>query len=169
MDLTFRTIEERRATMKIATNDLCAQAGYSLRSYYYACAGRVNPSPATLAKLNTALNRFRLGFGAEATQLAPHATYRACLVLAAFYLKSDPRAALASDPSRRANANREWSQAAAVRQLAIWIANGQLGFGVSDLARAAGVTKQAVSAATRAVEDDEDLAPLRAEIEEVFG
>lgn len=154
--------------MGITIEKLASAAGLTERGYRFCRDGLRQPGEATISALNTALSRFKMGFGGEAGQLAPHAAFKACLVLAAFYLKSDARAALASVPSRRANADPVWAQAADVRRLALWIANGQLGFGVSDLARAAGVTKQAVSAATRGVEDDPDMDALRREIEEVF-
>lgn len=154
--------------MGISIDRLAAAASITERGYRLCRAGQRAAGSDTIGKLATALNRFRLGFGAEAGQLAPHAAFRVCLVLAAFYLNSDPKIALSTDPSRRANADPAWAKAAQVRRLAIWIANGQLGFGGADLARAAGLTKQAVSAAWRAIEDDDELSALRSQIEEVF-
>lgn len=165
----MNAIETKRIAMRISIEKLAGAAGLSERGYRFCRDGLRAPGAVTIGKLNTALKRFGTGFGGEAGQLAPHAAYKSCLIVAAFYLKHDARAALGSDPARRATSDVAWMKAADVRRLALWIANGQLGFGVSDLARAAGLTKQAVSAATRGVEDDPDMDALRREIEEVFG
>lgn len=186
MEAGISQIETRRLTMGITIERLCGAAGLTEKGYRLCAKGLREATPATLGKLNTALNRFRLGFGAEASEIAPHAAYKLCLIVAAFQIRkhladsagllgpwqdalaTETRQALTADPSRRANADPEWARAARVRQLGIWIANGQLGFKTSDLARAAGMTKQAISAATRAVEDDDDLAAVRAELEDLF-
>ena len=173
MSAAILDIEARRKAMKLTSSQLCAAAGVGRRTYDYARAGIGTVTPATIAKLNAALKRFRLGVGAEAGQMAPHVAFKVCLVLATFHLAGAPipvkaRAALAADPARRATSDPQWLEAARARQLACWIANGQLGFRTTDIARAAGLTKQAVSAAIQVVEDDQGLARIRADIEEVF-
>lgn len=163
--------------MKIPATKLCALAGIGRRTYDYMRAGTTVPQASTIGRLQTALNRFRLGFGGEAQDIAPHAAFKACVVLAALEMQADAKAALAADPGRRATANPEWQQAAEVRRVGYFIANQFLGFRISDLARAAGVTKQAVSSAIRELEWDRDreggnnqqLDQLLSKLEEVFG
>lgn len=170
--MTFQTIETKRRTMKIQLTSLCAHAGVSKRTYEYARSTGREPHPATLAKLNTALNRFRLSFGSEATTLGPHAAFKMCLWQAAKLTGADPKAVLASDPARKATSDAAWMQAAQARQIAFWIATQMLGFRGADVGRAAGVTKAAVSAAVREVEDardaDKQLDRLLKEIEGVL-
>jgi len=118
--------------------------------------GTCAPQAATLGRLQTALDRLRRGVGGEAYSLAPHAAFKACMVVAAAYMQADVKAVLDADPSRRATANPEWQRAAEVRRVGYFIANQLLGFKISDLARAAGVTKQAVSRAIPELEWERD-------------
>lgn len=158
--------------MKVTTVALCRAADVGLRTYQDARDGTKQPRPTTIARLNLALSRFRLGFGGEARDLAPHAAYRACLVLAAFQMKADPRPVLNADPTKRATLNPEWLAAARVRRVGYYIASQFLGFRTSDLARAAGVTKQAISSALKELYDeretDPELAAVLTRLEEIF-
>lgn len=170
--MDIAAIERKRRQMNIPVSSLCATAGIGRRTYDYVLGGRSQPTPATMAKLQRALGRYRIGFGGEAGQLAPHSTFRAVQVLAAFHLKVDARQAISADPARRATMDRDWRQAAKVRRAALYITNQFFGFTQSDLARAAGMTKQAVSAAIKELEDERDedaaLKALLDELEEVF-
>lgn len=163
-------INRRRAVMKIPISELCRQAGVSDRAWRYMLDGRKTPRPATLAKLAAALARCRRT-NAGSGPAGNEAAYRAAIVVAAMVTRADARAALAADPAAKASANPLWLAAAQTRRLAFWIANGQLGLRVTDIARAAGVTKQAVSSAISELEDDDDPETQQAlrQIEEVFG
>jgi len=163
------TIDNRRAVMKIPVTSLCVQAGIGRQTYYDGLE-RGTMRPDTLAKLNAALSRFHLAYDGEVRELAIHSAYKAAMVIAAFQLQANARAALAADPSRKATADKDWLAAARVRRLAYWIANGMLGFRVTEVARAAGVTKQAVSNAIKDLEDDDDPEIRRVcrQLEEVF-
>lgn len=165
-------VETRRLAMNLPTTRLCAAAGYDLRSYQKARAGQTTPTPATLARLNTALNRFRIGFAGEAGAIAPHAAFRACILLAAFATDADAKAALTANPGRRATSDPVWLAAAQTRRIAFSIANQFLGFKISDVARAACCTKQTVSKGIRELEDqrdhDAELDRLLSRIEEIF-
>ncbi|MBB4649261.1 hypothetical protein GGQ99_000983 [Aminobacter niigataensis] len=142
--------------MNIPKTRLCAVAGVGRRTYDYMHNGTTAPQAATLGRLQTALDRLRRGVGGEAYGLAPHAVYKSCMVVAASYMQANATAALDADPGRRATANPEWQRAAEVRRVGYFIANQFLGFKISDLARAAGVTKQAVSTAVRELEWERD-------------
>lgn len=158
--------------MKVPKHRLCVIAGVAPRTYDYAVAGETRPVQSTVAKLNLALDRFRTGFGKEAGELAPHATFKACLIIASFYKDADARTVLASIPGRKATADPEWLDAARTRQLAYWICNGFFGMREADIGRAAGVTKQAVSNAIAAIMDGRDTDPeldrICRQIERVF-
>ena len=170
MDIAL--IERTRQQMKIPIDRLCAAAEVAPRHYYRLVARRVSPRGSTISRLNMALQRHKIGFGAEAHELAPHAALKATMVLAAFCLKADARAALDADPAQRATSNPEWMAAARVRRVAIYVANQFFGFAQADLARAAGVTRQAVSNAIKELEDERDhdaaLKALLDQLEEVF-
>lgn len=162
--------------MQIPMSKLCAQADVAWATYNDALRGKYRPTGATLGRLQTALDRLRRGVGGEAFGLAPHAVFKTCMVVAAAYMQADARSALDADPGRRATANPEWQRAAEVRRVGYFIANQFLGFRTSDLARAAGVTKQAVSSAIRELEWERDaeggnnrqLDELLSRLEEVF-
>lgn len=163
-------INRKRAVMKVEVTSLCVQAGVGVRTYYDALDGRYSPKPATLAKLNTALGRFKQAIAGELGPITLHSAYKLALVLAAFQLKASAREAINSDPTRKATANKDWMEAARTRQLAFWIVNVLLGFKQSEVARAAGVSKQAVHAAIKDIENEEDADISRAcqQLEEVF-
>lgn len=162
--------------MKLSIHSLCSIAGVRQKTYERTKAGVTEPRPATLGRLQTALNRFRIGFGGEAADIAPHAAFKACVVIAALQMQADARSALDANPGRRATANPEWQRAAEVRRVGYFIANQFLGFRTSDIARAAGVTKQAVSSAIRELEWERDreggnnrqLDELLSRLEEIF-
>lgn len=147
--------------MKVAVTSLCVQAGVGVRTYYNALESVSEPSPATLRKLNTALGRFKLSLAGKPDKMALHGAYRCALVLAAAELKADPRSVLISDPARKATSDRIWMQEARARRLAYWITHRLLGFRVTEVADAAGVTKQAISKGVQEVEEDPDPAVRR--------
>ncbi|RUT80728.1 hypothetical protein EOD14_21465 [Mesorhizobium sp. M7A.T.Ca.US.000.02.1.1] len=157
---------------KIPIVDLCSQAGIGVTAWFRAMKGTTEMRPETLAKLNAALGRGKIAFAGEHGPVTTHGTFKVCLVYAAQELKQNPKTVLASDPGRKATGDPEWQAAAEVRQLAFWIATRMLGFAQADIARAASVTRQAVSTAIQALEDERDtdkqLDRLLNHIEEVF-
>jgi transcriptional regulator with XRE-family HTH domain len=165
-------IEARRRAEKIPVVRLCAAAGVGRQTYRDAITGTTRAGASTIARLNRALDRFRTGFGAEAGELAPHAAYKASLVLAAFVMGADARQVMAAAPGKRATLVPEWLAAAQVRRVGFYIANQMLGFTQADLARAAGVTRGAIHEALRALYDEREtdpkLAATLARIEEIF-
>ena len=174
--LTLAAIEAKRQEMRIPIDRLCAAAGLTSRGYLLAKSRKTPAEPATLAKLSIALRRFQRGFAVEAQDIAPHGALKACIVVAAAFMRRDPKAVLASDPSRRATANPEWQKAAEVRRVGYFIANQFLGFPAADLARAYGVTRQSVSDAVSELEwerdreggNNQELDELLSKLEEMF-
>jgi hypothetical protein len=170
--LDIWTINRKRAVMKIPVTGLCTQAGVATSVFFEGLNGKTNMRPETLAKLNAAIGRFKMAFAGDAGPMSCHAAYRVSLVYAAAELKQNPKTALASDPSRKATSDPDWLAAAEVRRLAFWIATRMLGFNGSEVGRAAGVTRAAVSEAIKKIEDardhDRQLDKLLSHIEEVF-
>ncbi|WP_031243616.1 hypothetical protein [Mesorhizobium sp. LNJC391B00] len=157
---------------KIPIARLCLQAGVSTRAFFEGLKGTKETRPDTLAKLNAALGRSKMQFAGEHGPATTHGAFKVCLIYAAAELKQNPKAVLASDPSRKATSDPVWQAAAEVRQVAFWIATRMLGFAQADVGRAAGVTRAAVSEAIKALEDqrdhDKQLDRLLSHIEEVF-
>lgn len=168
--LTIWEINRRRAVARVPVIALCVQAGIGTRTWHRTMAGTTEPRPDTIARLASALDRFKRAAGGELGPLSVHSAYKASLVIAAMHLRADAKAVIFSDPGRKATADKEWLEAARVRRVAYWISNALLGFRVSDVARAAGVTKQAVSSGIKELEDDNDPETRRVcrQLEEVF-
>lgn len=89
-------------------------------------------------------------------QAVASAVFEAFLASACRHLSLDLAVVKASEPSRRATACHSWRQQAYVRQLALYLANQATGLPQAELARAIGVTRAAVCAAVREVEDRRD-------------
>lgn len=152
----FQTIETGRIRAKLTGAELCRLSGVSWRAYADARDGKACPRKATIARLQRGLAGARSGKGMEAQALGPAAALKSLMVLVARERGADPAAALASDPSLRATFNAEWSGHAMTRRIAIYLANGAMGFRTSDIGRALGLTKQAISLAVREIEDCRD-------------
>lgn len=185
--MSIAEIDRRRRELGVTVDRLCIIANVSRTAYDEALSGQKVPRHSTLAKLNLALDGVRRGVGAHAVEMAPAAAFRACILVASFWLEPAPETAgrrpieaarpgalraLRSVPSRRATASPEWRQAATVRRVAVWLANQMFGFRQTDLARAAGVTRQMVSETLKDLEDQRDADPaldqVLTEMEEVF-
>lgn len=133
---------------------VAAAAGLSKTHMHDVMSGRRRLTPAVAARLRLAvarISREQRDGGAVAA-----ACYRATLALAALASGVAPELAQVSDPALRRTADAEWAAAAVARRLAIYCMNTTLGFRQVDVARCAGVTKQAVNSAVREVEIDRD-------------
>lgn len=111
----------------------------------------------------------RLDF-APAGQYAA-ASYRLAVAIVADAHRISPAEILASDPSKRATADPEWLRAAKLRRIALYIANIYLAIPQAELARAAGMSKAAVSIAMNDVEDlrgNPETEAMLTKIEEAF-
>jgi transcriptional regulator with XRE-family HTH domain len=117
-------------------------------------SGNRRPKPATLARLK--LVAVRLRTRQIEAPLAVVLTYRATLALASTVLGVDPAMAQNSDPARKLTGNAEWRSAANARRLAQYLMNTAMGFRQVEVARAAGVTKQAINQAMREIEDERE-------------
>lgn len=125
------------------------------RSHLYQLRkGHHRASKPTVAKLKSALaarqRHDHLGAGMM------RASYRAALIVAALLLGLDPDQVLASPAAANRPANRAWRQAAMARRLALYGCNVGLGMSQSEAARAAGLTRAAVSLGIKKIEDLRD-------------
>jgi len=147
-------IERRREALGMSKDALERLAGIARGHYRRLTAGSCNPQPRTIARLKLALQRFALKQSADTdADFALTVAYRLAVAMAAKAMDEDPRAIHRQDPGRRATHSPEWLRAAEVRRLAIYLMNTGCGFPQSDVARAAGMTRQAASLACRAIEE----------------
>src|SRR5690606_26410244 len=112
--------------------------------YHALLRGMHAARPGTVARLKMALQRYRLRSAATSEEEFLQAiAYRMCVALAAHAMGRDAAAVHAADPARRATQDAEWMAAAHVRELAVYLMNCGAGFRQTEVAKAAGVTKQA--------------------------
>lgn len=134
-------------------NDLARLAGLHVTHLYDVIAGRKVATKATRGKIRFAVSRILLR--QAGSDLNHAAAYRMALALAAVILEQDPLEAQIADP-QGSNFTAQWRGAADCRRLAQYLLNTGLGYTQADVARVAGVTKQAVSKALREIESRRD-------------
>ena len=128
--------------------------------------GRCVATRATVARIRLAVARLKSGAADGSLQSA--LVFKVLLVLACVQLGIDPADVKAQGPARKASERPEWMQAAKARRLAQYVMNVSLGFAQAEVARASGVTRQAVSLAARNVEnlrENQDTEQLLARLE----
>jgi transcriptional regulator with XRE-family HTH domain/DNA-binding XRE family transcriptional regulator len=162
-------IEERRQALGIAKAALARAAGIAASYYsYFLLGNRVQPRPDMIARLRMALERLRRGQVSNSNRdYAVAVSYRLAVALAADALQVDAGLVHRSDPGRRATHSASWMSAAEVRRLACYLLNVGIGFTQADTARAAGLTKQGVCEAVRAIEDRREDPAFEALVEKL--
>lgn len=120
-----------RAAMALAAKGLGEQPDLAARLI----------APAALA--------YAAGHDASARKSAADARLRQAVGL----LAASPGQAAAANPGRRATGSAQWLAAAEARRLGLYLLNAACGFRQAEIARAAGMTRQAVSLAVRAAEE----------------
>ncbi len=124
-----------------------------------------------------ALQRIRLAAArARRKDVAPDgqraaSAYRLAAAIVGHQLGVSPAEILAADPAKRATADPAWLAVARQRRLALYVAHIYLGIPQAELARAAGMSKAAVSIAMNDVEDlrgEPETEALLSAIEEAF-
>jgi len=120
--------------------------------------GNVRLTRVALVRIRLAVSRARRMDTAPDGQRAA-AGYRLAVAVVGNFLGVSPAEILAADPGKRATADAAWLAAARQRRLALYVAHIYLGIPQAELARAAGMSKAAVSIAMNDVED------LRGELE----
>lgn len=168
MDVTAILDEIKRR--KISVGDVERVAGFGRDHLRQLRIGRRSMSRDTEVRIRLAIARIQRGDRHHDGQQAA-AAYRLALATVARKMGVEPRLVLEADPSKRATADQAWLQAAKVRRVALYIANVYLNVPQAELARAAGMSKAAVSIAMNEVEemrDSAELEQLLAPIEEAF-
>lgn len=152
----LQQIERRRMALNVSRTELATAAGIALTYYSgFLIAGKRRPRESTLARLNTALSNIARKRGTD-SDFPMTVAYRLALIVAAHALGHDAAAAQTADPARRATQCPDWMKAAEVRRLALYLLTSECGFSQSEVARAAGLTKQAVSEACKDLENIRD-------------
>lgn len=150
-------IEARRVELGVNIDALERLAGIARGHYRRLVAGGTQPQASTLAALKLALQRYRLRqAGDEGTEAHLTIAYRFALALAAEAIGCDPAEAQTVDPSARATKSPRWSRSVEARRIAVYLLNCGVGIKQAHLARAVGVTKQAVNSMVRDIEDRRD-------------
>lgn len=132
--------------------------------------GEFKLTPNVASRIKLAIGRLKRGEKNPGEDMTS-GSYRLAIAYVALHLQMKPEAILAADPGRRATADKEWLEASRARRWAIYIANQYLGVRQAELARAAGMSKAAISIAMNDVEDErgnKDLELLLQAVEGAF-
>jgi hypothetical protein len=148
---TFKELEARRQRAGLGIGMVCERAQISKASYHRLLNENQVPRTATLQRVNDALNG-KVHQRADEGQLI-RAHYNVAVLKLGRLLGIDGAKALASDPHHRAPSNREWAAAAKLQELATYCVVTGLDVRAARMARAIGLTKQAVSLRLHRVED----------------
>ena len=117
---------------------------------------RIKLAIAELKRAQREAGREKLTDGKQPSASKVAAQYRMAIGFVAVVAGVKPQFILSADPNRRATADPAWLRAANLRRIGLYIANIYLNVPQADLARAAGMSKAAVSVAMNDVEDDRD-------------
>lgn len=151
-------IEAKRITLRISRSKLERIAQLSPHYYSMLQARRYVPSKETIASLQLALNRIQacatVDYSEKSTQI--NMIIRVATALICRVRGLDAEKIQQSDPSKRATQSEEWRTASRVRRDAWALVNSAFGIAGADLARAAGVSRAAISLALTAVMDARD-------------
>lgn len=151
-------IEQKRLQLRISRSKLERVAQLSPNYYYQLQTKRYFASKETLASLQLALNRIQacatVDYSEKSTQI--NMLIRIATALICQVRGLDAEKIQQSDPSKRATQSEEWRLASRVRRDAWALVNSACGIAGADLARAAGVSRAAISLALTAVMDARD-------------
>jgi len=151
--LQLRAIERRRKELHL-TKDYMERAANLTRGHYYRLVvGHCTPRAATIARLRAALANATKQRKPAVTEDEVAIAYRLAVTLVAMTMGRDPSSVHRHDPSRRATHNPEWMSAAEVRRTALYLLTSAVGLNQARAGQAAGMTRQAVSLACRAIEE----------------
>ena len=136
---------------RASLNDVARLSGLHINHLYDLRNGRNQATPATMARVRFAVSRImrRQTEG----EIDFTALYRMSLALAALAFNLDPAQVQVSDPSAKKSNAKNWRDASDARRLAQYVLNTGLGLRQADVARAAGVTKQAINQAAAEIEN----------------
>ena len=144
-------IEERRRRLGVSIGQLERAAGISNGHYTRLLKG-VTARPPTLAKIDQALARLSRREDPHDRERLEECVFKLCVAFVAMEAGTNAAFVFSHDPAKRATANPDWMRAADLRRKALYMANVVVGLPQATLARAAGMTKSAVSLAMQELE-----------------
>jgi transcriptional regulator with XRE-family HTH domain len=148
----LETVDRRRKAAGLSHDELCRAAGIEVNNWFRLLRGAHQPSPATLRKLQAALDAPRQS---KPPQIIA-GFHRVLIGLLADAMGADRAAVLAVDMSKQRPQNPAWLRAARIRMMATYIAAVELEVGNAELGRAIGQTRQAIQKSRNQVEDLRD-------------
>lgn len=179
LDTALADLERTIRASGLKELDILQTAGMCPRYLYRLRRGQKPLTPRTMNRLRLAVDRLKRSERVDAAEretdgATPHkssvaAQYRIALALVASVTGAQVAPVLDADPNRRATADAAWMKAAQTRRLALYIANQYLNVPQSALARAARMTKSAVSIAMKELEDLREQPDVHAVLELVEG
>ncbi|AZN71841.1 hypothetical protein D5400_11640 [Georhizobium profundi] len=144
-------IEDRRLALKVSIRKLERTAGLS-HGEYRRIVDSQSCRPTTIAKLEQALARLSRREDPHDRERLEECVFRLCVAIVAMEAGTNAAFVFSHDPAKRATANPDWMRAAELRRKALYMANVVVGLPQATLARAAGMTKSAVSLAMQELE-----------------
>jgi len=168
--LNFTELDLMMKAADVSANAVTRMAGLHPRYIARLRSGEITLTLTTARRIQLAISRLKRS-ESNADSALPSACYRLAVAYVAHARGRTPDFVLASDPGKRATADPVWREAAQLRRWAIYIANQYLNLPQAELARAAGMSKAAVSYAMNDVEDergDPELERLLAAVEGAF-
>jgi transcriptional regulator with XRE-family HTH domain len=168
--LNFTELDLMMKASEISANAVTRMAGLHPRYISRLRSGEVPLTSVMANRIRLAIARIKRGETAIDGAL-PSACYRFAIAYVAREKGRTPDFVLSADPGRRATADKIWMEASQLRRWALYIANVYLNIPQAELARAAGMSKAAVSYAMNDVEDergDPELEKLLAAVEGAF-
>lgn len=170
MDNLMPELERTLAASEASKANILRLAGMKDNYLRRLFSGEVKLTRMTLQRIRLAAARAkRMDFAPTGQHAA--AGYRLAVAIVARFLGMSPADILAADPAKRATADPAWLAVARQRRLALYVAHIYLGIPQAELARAAGMSKAAVSIAMNDVEDlrgEPETEALLGAIEEAF-
>jgi len=151
----FLMMEDKRKSLNITQEILERRAGLSNGYYSRLLYGRRQGSAEVMRRLQMALNRLAAGQygGMDALLQKDQAIIKLAIALICEAQGLEAAAVQGQRPEMRATGSALWLRAARVRGEAWSLVNGVFGLRGVEIAKAAGVSKAAVSVALRKVEE----------------
>jgi hypothetical protein len=153
---TIAGIDRRRKDAGISHERLCRAANIQLRNWFRLIRGEHAAKSITLKKLNEAMDALAAGETTSQRLSLCQAYLRTITVQLAEKRGWDPELMLLQDFSSENTNDPVWLQASRLRRCAVYLLVEGLDFGKANIARAIGVSRQAVHKTVAAIEAERD-------------
>lgn len=157
-ETSVEKINQARKTAGLSHEEFCRRAKAGTRNWFRLVRGEQKPTPALLKRLNAALG------DAQAARPRPvvKAFHRLVMIEIARAQDFDVAVLLATDFSVQRPHVPDWLAASRIQSMALYITAVELEVGNAELARALGVSREAVRKARNKIEDLRDDAAIDA-------